>query len=85
MKKTRTELIEKLGLEAVQMIDKRLSKHWFDLTDEEKAEHNKSDNAWHKFVMLCSGMDNEDFADTMREFEPDNRIVLEEIIADCVG
>ena len=85
MKKTRTELIEKLGLDTVQMLDKRLSKHWFNMTEEEKAEHNKSDIAWQNFVILCTGMDNEDFADTMREFEVTNKQVLEEIIADCVG
>lgn len=85
MKLNREQLIEKMGIEKIQMLDKRLSKHWFNMTAEEREERNKSDAAWHEFVGLCSNMDSEDFADTMREFEVENNLVLEEIITDCIG
>ncbi len=85
MKLKREELIEKMGLEKVQMLDKRLSKHWFNMTQGERQERDKSDSVWLEFVALCNGMDGEDFADTMREFEVSNKQVLEEIICDCIG
>lgn len=85
MKLNREQLIEKMGIEKIQMLDNRLSKHWFNMTAKEREDRNKSDAVWYEFVELCKEMDSEDFADTMREFEAENNLVLEEIITDCIG
>lgn len=85
MKKTRNELIKEMGLEKVKVLEKHLSKHDWQRTAAEKKEDEKAHDVWLEFTRLCSNLDNEDFADTMRGLDVENRQVLEEKICDCVN
>lgn len=74
MKFTRNELIEKMGLEKVEMLERYLS-----------GETKDEERIWSEFVALCVGMDDDNFADTIREFEVEDRQKVEEKIRDCIG